>query len=179
MKNIKLYKNMYGKELSFIFRFMSFFVGLNFIYFLCDGTVIKDFIFSKLTAEPIALVIQIITPAEKMLARGHLLISRYSSFTIVDGCEGIQSILILCAAILAFKARHIQKAIGLMIGIPFLYFTNLARIVIVFYMFKSNPQSFTIAHLYVGQTFIIILSVSFFIIWTSRVITLDEKENIS
>ncbi|NCC26050.1 MAG: hypothetical protein EOM25_12785, partial [Deltaproteobacteria bacterium] len=54
------------------------------------------------------------------------------------------------------------------LGLFLLYWANIARTVVLYYSAKYRPELFDFLHIYVGQTFIIIVTALFFLFWISR-----------
>ena len=83
------------------------------------------------------------------------------------GCEGIEGMLLLIAAMMAFPAGLRAKLAGMIGGILFVYVFNLARIAGLYYVVKYKPILFDMMHIYVGQIIIIFIALVFFIFWLS------------
>jgi exosortase/archaeosortase family protein len=92
------------------------------------------------------------------------------------GCEGAQSILILVSALLAYSLPVKRKLAGVICGVLFMYCMNIGRIVGVYYVTRYNPRALDIAHLYVGQTFVILMMFLFFIFWVRRSLLANEQK---
>ena len=147
-----------------------------FVVFLLTGhillqvvyTHVSPFLVDTLHVEAGAHIINIISSGEEVVARNGYIVSGNSKMEIAKGCEGIEGILLIAAAMLAFPAGIRKKCIGLVLGILFIYVLNLARIVGLWFTFRYKPALFDIMHIYVGQTYIIFFSVLFFIWWLVR-----------
>ena len=87
---------------------------------------------------------------------------------IAKGCEGIEGILIIIAAVCAFPAGVREKAFGLLAGVLLIYALNLTRIVGLWFTLRHKPALFEIMHIYVGQTYIIFFGFIFFVWWAVR-----------
>lgn len=167
-RDLVIFLKIYQAQIRFLIWFALLFLVLSFLYFLLVDTFIQDFIFSSLTARPAAAVIQFISPGERIRVEGNLLISEHAALSIVHGCEGAQGILILTAAILAYRMNALRKLSGVLCGIVFLYIVNLLRIVGVYFVVKYHRGALDVAHFYVGQTFVIVMMFAFFILWVQR-----------
>jgi exosortase family protein XrtM len=167
---------VYRREIGFVLRFIAIFLAANFLYFLVPDSFLERIIFSRLTAVPVAALIQLISPADQMVAHGNLLLSNHASLVVAVGCEGAQSILILVSALLAYSMPVLRKVAGIVCGVVFLYCVNIGRIVGVYYVTRYNPKALDIAHLYVGQTLVIVMMFLFFIFWVRRSLLSDEQK---
>lgn len=85
--------------------------------------------------------------------------------TIERGCNGVEAVIILVAAILAFPSPWKNKWIGLGIGFVAIQALNLVRIISLFYLGQWNQTWFEWFHLYLWQALIIIDALVVFLIW--------------
>jgi exosortase family protein XrtM len=149
---------------------------LNFLYFLCGGTFVEDFILSKLTARPTFAIITFLTPGEQAILDGTQLTSPHVNFEIVRGCEGMEGVLLLISAMTAFSIPWKDKLKGILYGLMFIYVFNLIRIVGLFYLMTYYAGAFGFAHLFVGQSIMVVLVAVFFILWISKSMNKDENK---
>jgi exosortase family protein XrtM len=165
----------YKKEILFLLLFVFLMAFLNFLYFLCGGTSVEDFVLSKLTARPAFAIITFLTPGEHAVLDGTQLTSQHVNFEIVRGCEGMEGMLLLISAMIAFSLPWIDKLKGILYGLAFIYVFNLLRIVGLFYLLTYYAGAFSFAHLFVGQSIMVILVSVFFILWISK--SMKKNEN--
>ena len=85
--------------------------------------------------------------------------------TIVAGCNGVEAVLILVSAILAFPAPWKHKFIGIGIGFLAIQTLNLVRIISLYYLHIWSPVWFDWFHLYLWQALIILDALVFWLIW--------------
>jgi exosortase H (IPTLxxWG-CTERM-specific) len=85
--------------------------------------------------------------------------------TILAGCNGIEAMIVLLAAIVAFPAPWKHKLIGLIVGVAAIQVLNLVRIVSLFYLGQWSPTAFEWAHLYVWQVLIMLDALIVFLVW--------------
>lgn len=81
------------------------------------------------------------------------------------GCNGIEALIILFAAIFAFPAPFKNKLIGFGIGFVAIQGLNLVRIVSLFYLGQWNQVAFEWFHLYLWQALIILDALVVWLIW--------------
>lgn len=110
-------------------------------------------------------LINLITPQENTSSYKDYLSSGQFQIKIALGCDGIEAMIILLAAILAFPAGIKSKLYGITGGFLVLYAANLLRIVGLYYTLKYKPSLFNFMHILVGQTIIILIAFFFFIVW--------------
>lgn len=156
-----------AREIRFFFGFILLFILLQTLqYFTLSWT--SPFLVDTMTIRASSALINIITPIEKTMVQGSVIIGK-ATVVVMRGCEGIEGMLLLIAAICAFPARIIAKVYGIIGGILIIYIFNLSRIVGLYYINRYKPDLFDMMHIYVGQTVIIIISLIFFIFWVSRI----------
>jgi exosortase family protein XrtM len=163
------------------YREMRFFIIFIFLFFVFQALhyavrpYIAPFVIHTLTTGGSSRLINLITPSEKTAPQKEYLASGNFKIKIARGCEGIEGIIILAAAILAFPAGIKPKLIGLAGGVFAIYFFNLIRVAGLYYTLKYKPALFDMMHMYVGQTFIILIAFLYFIAWLNIQMGFNEK----
>jgi exosortase H (IPTLxxWG-CTERM-specific) len=85
-----------------------------------------------------------------------------------DGCNGINVVILLWAAILAYPSNLKWKLVGLTGGLVAIQAVNLLRLVSLFYLGQYSPSIFEFAHLYLWESLIIIDGMIVFGLWTKH-----------
>lgn len=85
--------------------------------------------------------------------------------SIEPGCNGVEAMMVLLAAILAFPAPLLYKLQGLLWGFIAIQGMNLLRIISLFYLGQWSQTLFDWAHLYVWQALIMLDALIAFLIW--------------
>jgi exosortase H (IPTLxxWG-CTERM-specific) len=88
-----------------------------------------------------------------------------------NGCNGVETMLIFLAAVLAFPATWRARLAGLVLGIAGIQVVNLVRVVALFLTGAYLPRLFDTSHTVVWQTFVILFGVLAWIYWASRFAT--------
>ena len=81
------------------------------------------------------------------------------------GCNGVEAVIILFAAIFAFPAPLKNKLVGFVIGFFAIQLLNLVRIVSLFYLGQWNQVAFEWFHLYLWQALIILDALVVWLVW--------------
>ena len=81
------------------------------------------------------------------------------------GCNGVEALIILFAAIFAFPAPIKNKLVGFTIGFFAIQGLNLVHIVSLFYLGQWNQVAFEWFHLYLWQALIILDALVVWLIW--------------
>lgn len=93
-----------------------------------------------------------------------------TSVAILAGCNGIEAMICLTAAILAYPATWAQRIGGLLLGYLAIQSLNIIRIISLFYLLQWNKQWFEWAHLYIWQGLIFLDVLIVFIVWMRWVV---------
>ncbi len=113
---------------------------------------------------------------ESTSVRGTLLTSPRFSVNIYHGCNGVLATSIYLSAVLAFPSRWREKAIGFAVGIPAIQLINMLRILSLYYIGIYWPDFFQLAHGYVWQSIVILLSMVVWIFWAERFVKLPDRQ---
>jgi exosortase H (IPTLxxWG-CTERM-specific) len=84
---------------------------------------------------------------------------------ILPGCNGVEAMICLAAAIVSYPAQWHHKVLGLIGGFIAVQALNTLRIISLFYLLQWNRVWFDWAHLYLWQPVIILDALLVFIIW--------------
>lgn len=101
---------------------------------------------------------------------GTIIASPCFSVNIQNGCNGLETVLFLIAAVLAFPASAGQKAIAALIGILLIQAINLIRVVTLYIVGCHKPEWFASFHLAIWQTLVFATAVVFFAAWSRRAV---------
>ena len=86
-----------------------------------------------------------------------------------NGCNGIEAIVFVCAAMFAFDAPVAKRLLGALLAAVILQTLNIIRIVTLYLIGLKRPEIFETAHLAIWQTLMFAAAVFLFLAWTSRV----------
>jgi len=145
--------------------FLLVFTLLHVGYQASRGTVIERMVIDRATVSPSAFLINLLDSGERVVAEGHRLISPASRLSILNGCEGTESLFLMIAAIVAYTARWRQKAAGILAGVLLIYLVNQARIVGLWFALRHDRQLFAVMHGYIAPILIIIAGSLFYLWW--------------
>ena len=119
-----------------------------------------------------AVVAQVATSAMRafdpgVIATGPTIMQAANGFavTILAGCNGIEAMIVLVAALLAYPAPLKHKLLGLAAGIVAIQALNLVRIVSLFYIGQWHREVFEWAHLYAWQVLIMLDALIVWLLW--------------
>jgi exosortase H (IPTLxxWG-CTERM-specific) len=98
-----------------------------------------------------------------------MVMSQRFALEVRRGCDAIEPIGLLIAAVLAFPARWRQRAVALALGVPLLLALNIVRIVSLFLIGAHAPSMFAVAHVEFWQTAFIIFTMFVWTMWACHV----------
>lgn len=159
---------MTRRELVFLAKFL----GLLALFFaLLAPKAVNDRVVEPFTAgvaHAAAAVLRVV--GEPAVVTGTAIASPRFSVNIKNGCNGLETILIFSAALLAFPAPAKTKAIGLLAGFVAIEIVNLVRIVSLFFIGIHFPKLFEDWHLVVWQVLVVLFGVGLFLVWADRLV---------
>ena len=99
---------------------------------------------------------------------GTMITSSRFAVNIKNGCNGLEAMVILLAAIVAFPASWKARWIGLGLGTVVIQFVNLIRVVALFLTGAYLPKLFDSSHTVIWQTIVILSAVLLWMFWANR-----------
>jgi exosortase H (IPTLxxWG-CTERM-specific) len=104
---------------------------------------------------------------QDVIATGNVIRDQASGFgvRIERGCNGVEALIILFAAIFAFPAPFKNKVMGFVVGFFAIQVLNLVRIISLFYLGQWNQTAFEWFHLYLWQALIILDALVVWLVW--------------
>lgn len=99
---------------------------------------------------------------------GTIIQSPRFAVNIRNGCNGVETMLIFLAAVLAFPAPWKARAVGLALGFLAIQAVNLVRVVALFLTGAYFPKLFDTSHTVIWQTVVILFGVLLWIFWANR-----------
>ena len=148
--------------------FITFIVLLTGLFALRITKTMHDWVtepFTVLLAKVSAFLIQLFD--DNVLSHGIIIESKINGFAvaIAPGCDGIEAVIILVSAILAFPSPWKHKLVGIGIGFLAIQALNLVRIISLFYMGQWDKTWFDWFHLYLWQALIVLDALAVWLVW--------------
>lgn len=84
---------------------------------------------------------------------------------IAAGCNGVEAVIILFAAIFAFPSKFKHKLIGFILGFFGIQILNVVRIISLYYLLQWDKNWFHWFHLYLWQALIILDALVLWLLW--------------
>jgi exosortase family protein XrtM len=127
---------------------------------------VEPFVNGTMNAAAAARLIDLVAPAAGVRAVGCRIGSGSTYLLIAPGCEGVDVMIMLAAAIVAFPMTWRKKVLGAVTGALLIYVVNLSRTVGLWFCLRYWPSAFDSMHTTVGQTVLIVVGALFFAAWT-------------
>jgi exosortase H (IPTLxxWG-CTERM-specific) len=134
--------------------------------------------FTSVLAKACAVIIHLFDGTT--ISHGKLIQNAAGTFivSIERGCNGIEAVIILFSAILAFPAPWKHKLLGLVFGFLAIQVLNLVRIVSLFFLGLWNQVWFEWFHLYLWQALIVLDALIVFLIWLRYMPRSDHARDV-
>ncbi len=148
----------------FLVVFFSLLVGLFALQLTPMGQAVVV-PWTNIVAQVSASIATLIDP--EVIANGAVLSDRRTGFGVVimAGCNGVEAMIVLFAAMLAFPATLKQRLLGLVAGFVAVQSLNLVRILSLFYIGQWSKPLFDWAHLYGWQVLIMLDVLIVWLLW--------------
>ncbi|MFP3940401.1 MAG: exosortase H [Acidobacteriota bacterium] len=126
--------------------------------------VVEPFTAGVATASRVALNLS----GQGVAQDGTVLRNERFAVNIENGCNGVETMIIFMAAVLAFPASWRSRLAGLGIGLLAIQGVNLVRVVALFLTGSYLPSLFDASHTVIWQTLVILSGVLLWLLWASR-----------
>lgn len=150
-------------------KFLLTFIALVTVLFAVELTApVQQYFVLPWTAiltKSAAYLLQWVDPT--VISQGKMLATAKGTFAISveAGCNGIEALIILIAAMLAFPAPWRHRIWGMVIGAFAVQVLNLVRVISLFYIGQWNMDVFHWMHLYAWQALIMLDVLFVWILW--------------
>jgi exosortase family protein XrtM len=131
------------------------------------GTAVERFLVETVILAPTAWLINTVTPAEQVQLIGRTLVSPDgANLHVTRGCEGVEMLLLLIAAILAFPSTLRQRLQGLLWGARLAYVLSITRLVLLHYILRYSPTLWQALHGLVLPLGPVLIMALYFLHWS-------------
>jgi len=106
--------------------------------------------------------------AQHVTTTGTIIRGGTFAVNIQNGCNGLEAVAFVAAAVFAFEAPLRARAAGIALGAVAIEAFNVVRILTLYIIGRDHPTLFDTFHLAVWQTVMFGVATLFFVAWTSR-----------
>lgn len=132
------------------------------------GTLLERFVVEEATVATAAGVIRAIDPALPVRAEGPRLVAPGGGLVVLAGCEGVDVLLLLAAAIAVAPMSWRARFAGLATGALLVFTLNQVRVVGLFYAFRVDRELYASLHGVVTPLAMALAAGAFFVAWHAR-----------
>jgi len=143
--------------------FLVTFFLLQYGWERCRDTAVERLLIDRATVRPAASLINAVWPDQYVQAQGHSLISAQQRINVLNGCEGLEVLFLLIAALAASPLWWRRKVIAIFCGLPVVYLLNQLRIITLWQVQQIRPDLFGLMHGTVLPLVLIALTLLFFL----------------
>lgn len=105
---------------------------------------------------------------EPVAVAGTVIRSSRFALDVRNGCNGVEAMLLLAAAIIAFPATLRSRLGGLVAGCVAIQILNLVRVTSLVWLGEHHRNLFDFVHVGVWQSIVILAAVSMFVFWSLK-----------
>jgi exosortase H (IPTLxxWG-CTERM-specific) len=162
-------------QLLFLVRFAAVLAAL---YFLVAVRPVNDHVIVPFTAFITRVSAGLLHAAgEPAAVAGTVIRSSRFAVDVENGCNGIEAMLLLVSAMLAFPARGIARMIGVVAGFLLLEVINVFRVASLLWLGEHHRNVFEMFHAAVWQTAIVLVAVGIFLFWSRSVVASRARDD--
>jgi len=154
------------RSLGFLARFVVFLVVF---YFVVASHPVNDAVIVPFTgwiARASGKVLNAL--GETVTVHGTEIRAAGFGVNIENGCNGVETALLLAAAVLAFPAGWRQRLTGFFFGFLAIQVVNIIRVVSLVWIGRHRPALFDSSHTVIWQSVVVLFGVLLFLLWASR-----------
>lgn len=130
------------------------------------GTAFERFVIEQGVLRPTAIVVNAITPGVTLNRVRRTIASGPARLHVTRGCEGIEMLLLLAAAILAYPASLRRRSQGLLIGSILVFVLSVGRLTALVFTLRYWPDRWEAMHGLLMPLAPIILIALYFLHWS-------------
>ncbi len=148
--------------------FLLVFAALQLGYSSARGGPLERLVIDQITVKVASSLINLFDSAAQVAAQGPRLRSPGGGINILAGCEGVDAMLLLCAAMTIAPISGRRRLLGLAIGASIVFALNQMRVIALFYAYRADEKLFNVLHGTLLPMVIVAAIAGFFIFWCAR-----------
>jgi len=128
-------------------------------------TWIERLVIDEVTVKSAAALIQLIDPATGVQPVGSRLHAPGGGINIINGCEGVDVLFLMMAAMLVAPISINARLMGIALGVCVVLALNQARVIGLFYAYRMDRSLFDMLHGVVAPLMLIVAVSAYFLLW--------------
>jgi exosortase family protein XrtM len=134
------------RPLRLLLIFLVTFFALQYAWEMSRGSLVERVVIDQATVAPAAWLIGSLLPGQDIRAEGHRLVSPQGRLNVLNGCEGLETLFLLMAAVLAYPFAWRSRLAGLLLATLLVYGLNQVRLVLLWHAFQQDRALFGLLH---------------------------------
>lgn len=148
----------------FVARFLA---ALVVFYFIGALEPVNDHFVVPFTQLVVAATAFLLRSFHQQIAvAGTIIYSPRFALDVRTGCNGVEAMMVLAAAMLAFPATLRSRVAGMLAGVAAIQIINLVRVASLVWLGEHHRPLFDFIHVGVWQSLVILAAVSMFLFWS-------------
>jgi exosortase/archaeosortase family protein len=148
--------------------FLALFTLLQLGWQALRGSAAEQFVVHDLTVRPAAWLVNLLTPSVQARALGNTVHAAGGSLNVINGCEGVEALLLLAAAFAVAPLPWRQRLGGFAFGVGVVFLVNQARILALFYANRGTRAWFEMLHSIITPIGVVLLVAAYFYAWLGQ-----------
>jgi exosortase family protein XrtM len=145
--------------------FVLAFLVLQILWSQAKDTALERLWIDTATVKTAVALIGFVAPELQPTAQGSRIKAPGGGINVLNGCEGTDILFLLAAAFLAFPMPWRRRLAGLGLGLVLVFLLNQARILALFYAYRSDRALFDLLHGIVAPIVLIAFAAAYFYAW--------------
>ena len=144
-----------------------FFAALIVLYLVISAPPVNEHAIVPLTRAIVsatALLLRVLR--EPIAVAGTVISTAHFALEVRNGCNAVEAMMILAAAVVAFPATLRSRLTGLVAASVAIQLVNLIRVTSLVWLGEHYRAAFDVVHVAVWQTLVIACAVAMFILWS-------------
>jgi exosortase family protein XrtM len=158
---------MRRNPLSFAIRFVLAFVILTAAFEASRGSTFERFVIEESVLVPTASLVSAISPGVILDRTSRTIAKGTARLHVTRGCEGIEMLFLLAAAILAYPTDLRRRTIGLLIGSVLVFALSVARLTALVFTLRYWPGGWEAMHGLLMPLVPVVVIAAYFLYWSA------------
>jgi len=156
--------------------FLLIFLFLQWVWALERNSPFGHAVIESLTVNSAVNLINLISANVIASAHGTHITAVGGGINVLSGCDGLEVMFLLIAAISISPLSWFAKLTGVLSGLIFVFFLNQLRLVTIFFAVRQNKQLFELMHGLIAPIILVALTGLFLSFWLSIYGQLDASK---
>jgi exosortase/archaeosortase family protein len=146
-----------------------FFAALIVFYIVVTSDPVNDHVivpFTELIVRTTAAILRGIH--EPIVVVGTVIRTSRFALDVRNGCNAVEAMMLLAAAMIAFRATLRSRLAGLLVASVAIQIVNVIRVSSLVWLGEHHRDAFDVMHVAVWQTIVILAAVTMFVFWSLK-----------